>query len=254
MRNSQKKETSWESASDWYDQIVGDKGHTYHTEVIFPKFIPLMNLKPKDSVLDIGCGQGVLSRVLPKGVTYMGVDLSKSLIQEAKKRAPHPSITFAVQNACEPFDLGKQFSHIAMILCLQNMADPSIVLQNIAKHLTPNGRAFFVLNHPCFRIPRQTSWGIDEAKKIQFRRIDRYMSPMEIPIQIHPSKKESSPSLVSFHYSLSDLSSLLFQHGFLIDKIEEWCSNKQSVGGAAKMENRARKEFPLFMTIQASLR
>lgn len=254
MQKPPKKETSWEPASDWYDQIVGDKGHTYHTDLIFPNLLPMMQLKAKDTLLDIGCGQGVLSRVLPKGVHYTGLDLSKSLIVEAKKRSKDQAQEFIVQNACIPFDLGKQFSHIAMILCFQNMEESSVVLSNVAKHLSPKGKAFFVLNHPCFRIPRQTSWGVDEPKKIQYRRIDRYMSPLQIPIMIHPSQKEDSPSLISFHTSLSDLTCLLFQHGFLIEKIEEWCSNKESVGRAAKMENRARKEFPLFMTIQACLR
>jgi len=39
----------------------------------------------------------------------------------------------------------------------------------------------------------------------------------------------------------------------VIEKIEEWASDKDSVGKAAKMENRARAEIPLFMAIQAKL-
>jgi len=39
-----------------------------------------------------------------------------------------------------------------------------------------------VLNHPCFRIPRQSGWGIDEKNKLQFRKVIKYMSPMEIPL------------------------------------------------------------------------
>jgi hypothetical protein len=34
--------------------------------------------------------------------------------------------------------------------------------------------------------------------------------------------------------------------------MEEWCSDKKSEGAAARMEDRARKEFPLFLTILAS--
>jgi hypothetical protein len=33
--------------------------------------------------------------------------------------------------------------------------------------------------------------------------------------------------------------------------MEEWTSDKVSVGKAAKGENRARAEFPLFMAIRA---
>jgi hypothetical protein len=34
----------------------------------------------------------------------------------------------------------------------------------------------------------------------------------------------------------------------MIQTIDEWVSNKTSIGKHAKRENQARKEFPLFMT------
>ncbi len=75
------------------------------------------------------------------------------------------------------------------------------------------------------------------------------MTAMKIPIQAHPSKGQQSVSTVSFHHSLSDYSRLLKESGFTIDLIEEWCSDKLSEGGAAKMEKISRKEIPLFMAI-----
>jgi hypothetical protein len=44
---------------------------------------------------------------------------------------------------------------------------------------------------------------------------------------------------------------MLRNAGFVITRIEEWTSDKESEGKAAKQENRARAEFPLFMAIQA---
>ena len=72
----------------------------------------------------------------------------------------------------------------------------------------------------------------------------------EIPIVAHPGKKESEETW-SFHYPLSAYSEMLFDNGFCIEKIEEWISDKKSTGSKAKMEDRARKEFPLFMAIIA---
>lgn len=251
MKNTKNKSSSWEEASDWYDQIVGEKGHTYHTEVILPQLLKMMDLKDSNSLLDVGCGQGVLERAIPQKMKYCGIDASKSLLQDAKQKSKNKSHQFIMQDACAPFSLEQTFSHAAILLALQNMPDPNAVLHNVAAHLEKNGKLFLVLNHPCFRIPRQSSWGEDEPKKLQYRRIDRYMSPLDIPIQINPSKKDNSAQLISFHHPLSNISLFLFQNGFLIEKIEEWCSNKTSTGGKAKMENRARKEFPLFLVVQA---
>ena len=107
-----------------------------------------------------------------------------------------------------------------------------------------------VLNHPAYRIPRQSSWGIDDARKIQYRRIDKYMSPMDIPINMNPSDR-SSPITMSYHYPISTYSKMLKDAGFVIDLIEEWTSDKESEGRAARMENRSRAEIPLFLAIKA---
>jgi len=42
----------------------------------------------------------------------------------------------------------------------------------------------------------------------------------------------------------------LKENEFTIDIIEEWTSDKESVGKVAKMENRARSEFPLFLALK----
>lgn len=235
---------------DWYDQKVGHEGHYYHQHVILPNVMRLLGSPRK--LLDVGCGQGILARKLPKNTQYYGLDLSPSLIAKAKQMQPALAKNFQVQDATRPFTLKERdFSHATIILALQNMAEPSTVLKNIEQHLSAQGKLLLVLNHPSFRIPRQSGWSIDVAKKLQSRRIDRYLSPLEIPIQTHPGQGEASSSSVTFHLPLSAYSKLLSESGFLIEQIEEWCSDKASTGPSARMENRARQEFPLFLAILA---
>ncbi len=243
-KDNQTSPTSWEESHQWYDKLVGDKGHYYHEHVVLPGLLKLLNLIPGSKLLDLACGQGVLARHMPKNSEYVGVDLSSSLIQEANKKSPHK---FLVGNVTEPLQLSSDFTHAAIILALQNIEKPELVFKNIAKHLKKEGKLVIVLNHPCFRIPRQSAWGIDEAKKLQYRRIERYLSPLKIPIQMYPGETWS------FHHPLSDYSRWLSDQGFAILKIEEWISDKKSSGPKAKMENRCREEFPLFLAILAQV-
>lgn len=239
--------TSWESSHKWYDSIVGEKGHYYHEQIVLPHTLRLLRLKKENTLLDLGCGQGVLARALPPGVKYVGVDAAPSLIKSAKSHSKH---TFYVSDITKPLSLKEApFSHAAMILVAQNLEHLEAAFKNCAHHLHPGGSFLIVLNHPCFRIPRQSSWGVDEPKKLQYRRIDLYMSSLKIPIQTHPGQQGASANTLSFHHPLSYYFQTLSQAGFVVETVEEWTSDKKSTGAKASMENRSRKEFPLFMAL-----
>jgi ubiquinone/menaquinone biosynthesis C-methylase UbiE len=246
--------TSWQNVSKWYNEAVGEEGHYYHQAIIIPNVLKLLNFSDHEpaSLLDLACGQGVLSRHLPPGIAYVGIDAAAHLITAAKKYQKGASHQFIRADVTQKLPLQHvPFSHATLILALQNIENPSWVFKNASQHLQDGARFIIVINHPCFRIPRQSSWKVDAENKIQYRRIDRYMSPMKIPIQTHPGKGKDSASTLSFHHPLSDYSKWLKEAGFVIELIEEWCSDKVSEGRAAKMENRSRQEIPLFMAIVA---
>lgn len=244
------KNTSWQKVSKWYGSIVGEKGHFYHQTLIIPQTLKLLDLKSGDRLLDVACGQGVLARRLPESVKYVGLDASKNMVDEAKNLDVNKSHRYLVADATKSFGLKETFNKAAIILALQNIKEPGKTIQYISEVIDKHGKLVIVLNHPCFRIPRQSSWEEDKTKKMQYRRINRYMTPIEIPINAHPGE-EDSPLTWSFHHPIEDYANYLFGNGFLIEKIEEWTSSKKSEGKASKMENRARDEFPLFMTVQA---
>lgn len=240
--------TSWEPVNKWYKNIVGKEGHYYHQNVVIPGILKLLKLENSSSILDLACGNGVMCNHLPKNIYYEGVDLSASFIKEAKKN--YPTRTFYTSDITEKLPVKKSdFTHAIMVLALQNLEHPHKAFHSAAQHIKANGKFIIVMNHPSFRIPRQSSWKVDSEQQIQYRRVDRYSSALKIPIQSAPSKGEKSPSTWSFHYPLADYSRWLNEAGFAIELIEEWHSDKVSTGKAAKMENRCRDEFPLFMTL-----
>lgn len=253
-RDKRPQHSSWEPVEKWYNGIVGKEGHHYHQQIVIPGVLKLLDFKRKEneSLLDLACGQGVLARSIPKEVGYCGVDISQGLIAHAKEYDSSAHHEFLVADITKPLALKKkEFSHASIVLALQNVEKPEAVFKNAFRYLVPGGKFAMVLNHPCFRIPRQSSWKVDPDQKLQYRRVDRYMSPQSIPIQTNPGKGKESSTTLSYHYSLSAYSQWLYQEGFCILKMEEWCSDKVSTGGAAKMENRAREEFPLFLAILA---
>lgn len=229
---------------------MGDKGHFFHQTVVIPNSIRLLQIEKTSRVLDVACGQGVLARNIDGEVKYLGVDKATDLIVEAKKRDRNGNHKYIVADATKPLMINEKFDRASIILALQNIKEPNLAIKNIANKLESGGKFLVVLNHPAFRIPRQSSWEEDKGNKLQYRRVNRYMSPLEIPINAHPGKT-NSPVTWSYHHPLEDYTKYLHEAGFLIEVIEEWTSDKQSMGKKAKQENRAREEFPMFMAILA---
>ncbi len=247
---NEKKTTSWNKVAPWYDNLVSTKGHYYHKEVILPHLIPLIYQKKKISILDLGCGQGILSRCLKKDSIYYGVDIASDLIESGKKKRISSSHHFYPLDATGKLDFDKKdFTHATLILAYQNMENPKLALMNAKRHLKEDGSLIMVINHPCFRIPKHSFWETDRNGQ-RYRKIDRYLSPFEVEIEMNPGK-DNSEKTISFHYSLSQISSDLKEAGFAITSMHELCSNKKSVGIKGETENFSRREFPLFLTIEA---
>ena len=147
----------------------------------------------------------------------------------------------------------RSFDAATCVLALQNIDDIAKVFKEVARVLKQGARFTFVLNHPAFRVLKRSSWGYDEKEGVQYRRVDGYLSAAKIEIAMHPGK--NAKKTVSYHRSLQDFSKALANAGFVIERIEEWTSHKVSgKGPRQKAEDAARKEFPLFMAVSASLR
>jgi 2-polyprenyl-3-methyl-5-hydroxy-6-metoxy-1,4-benzoquinol methylase len=105
----------------------------------------LAKLMPKQSVLDLGCGNGKLVTGLPEYVTYIGTDFSETLLDEA--RALHPKYEFRYGDVLDPNDWIKlgQYDAVFCVAVLHHIPSRDnqlYVLKEIKKHLKPGGFMF----------------------------------------------------------------------------------------------------------------
>jgi SAM-dependent methyltransferase len=242
------RDGSWQKVGGWYNKIVGEGGHYYHQKIILPNSLRLLQLKKGERLVDVGCGQGILAKYIPEGVEYLGIDLAKSLVDIAQKQDKNPRHHYLVADVSREIKLG-MIDKVVMILSLQNIKKPFGVIKNCHSWLKTGGKILMVLNHPAFRIPKHTDW--EEKNGRQWRIVDHYMSPLEIPIESSPFNKRNNQISFSFHYPISFFTEILADNGMVIEIIEEWVSDKKSIGIKAKIEDEARGEIPLFMAILA---
>lgn len=245
------KATSWGGVAAWYDQLVKDDD-SYQARVILPNLLRAMHVKAGARVLDLACGQGFFTRAFhAAGAEVAGVDIGAPLIALAKKSSPK-EVRYFVRSAD---DLGtfqdSYFEKVTIVLAIQNIESPHKVFAECARVLAPGGSLYLVLNHPAFRIPQASSWGYDEVSRVQYRRVDSYLSEKKVTIAMEPSKKNGATT-ISFHRPLQYYFKTLANSGFAVARLEEWTSHRESEKGPRKAaEDRARKEIPLFMFIEA---
>jgi len=245
-----KRETSWGHVADWYHEHVSESPDTYHEKVIKPNLLRVVGDVRGKHVLDVACGQGFFSRALESaGAMVTGVDIAPELIAIAKKLGPQ-SITYLAAPASRIPLPEASFDSATCVLALQNIKDLSGALAQVSLLLKKGGSFVVIINHPSFRIPRHSAWGFDPDANIQFRRVDAYLSESSHPIQIHPG---SAPlvTTMSYHRPLQLYIKELAKHGFVLAGLEEWISHRTSEKGPrAEAEDRARKEFPLFLMLR----
>lgn len=250
------RDKGWDPVAAWYDKLVGDEGSDYHKHVILPATLRMLDVKEGESHIDVCCGQGVLTRpLLDCGLgKFTGVDASPRLIDAAKSRhGSNPRAKFICADACAPaakwadgtYDVG------SCLMAVHDVPDPVALFRNLALALKPGSRAVLVFMHPCFRVPRQSHWGWDENHKIQYRRLDRYGSPLDIQITTHPGQ-QTGEGTIFYHRPLADLLNALGDAGLAVTHSEELYSHRRSQAGGSRSraEHRAAAEFPMFLALK----
>jgi len=98
--------------------------------------VELLDIQPGEHVLDLGCGDGVLTEKLAaKGAVVTGVDASPSMIEAANARGLHARVVSA-----EQLDFYQEFDAVFSNAALHWMRDQDAVITGVRRALKPGGR------------------------------------------------------------------------------------------------------------------
>lgn len=238
-----KSKNSWDHLANWYSGWTGAAGSDYQQKVAFPSTIEMLDLKPNDRLLDVGCGTGVFSSYFKQSkINYFGIDVSKQMISIAKKEFYRHGkfYNFDILDIKSAGDFRQaSFDAACFVLSIQDMPNLDETIANTARLIKKDGKLVIFMKHPAFNIPRQTGWIEDKARKLFSRRVDRYLSSNQIPV----FKKIGKKSITTFHYHrpLERYFTALVQNGFSIFDLNEIPDNVK--------KGEHNKEFPQFLVV-----
>jgi 2-polyprenyl-3-methyl-5-hydroxy-6-metoxy-1,4-benzoquinol methylase len=116
----------------------------------------LKNFLPSNArILDVGCGNGVISRHLGKlGYVVLGIDVSEKTIETARSLTTLPNVTFQTKSAEELVASGEKYDAVICSEVLEHLKNPGSLLDVLYKTLGKNGK--LIVTVPNGKGPRES--------------------------------------------------------------------------------------------------
>jgi SAM-dependent methyltransferase len=145
-----KKELLREEFNRWAETGRGDGMEQDHLPITLP-VIEKMRLEAMESILDVGCGSGWLSRrlskLLPEG-RVVGMDISDEMIRVARRTSvDHDNILFVTGEVGEiPWE-PNFFTKAISVESAYYWPEPAAGAKEIRRVLRPGGTAWILINY-----------------------------------------------------------------------------------------------------------
>jgi len=245
----------WDALAEWRDRRMGEAGDLWHRTLIDPTLLAVLGPVRGKRVLDVGCGNGYLTRRMARqgAVRAVGVDQSAASIRFARRReAARPSgAEFVHGTAARLPQFGDgTFDRVVANMALMDIRDAAGTVREIGRLLAPAGRLVFSINHPCFDIDDGSAWLVERTpyRETTSRKVERYRKERSVRIRWDVAVGERAFT-TSYHRTLSTYSRLLRNAGLAILRLEEPSPTPEFLRESP--QGRFIAEIPLHLVVEA---
>ncbi len=163
----------WEDVASWWQAGFTEGADAEYEEQILP--LIATELQGCARVLDVGCGEGQVSRLalgLAGVELVVGVDPTAAQVLEAKRRGGGVLVG-RCDAAALPFS-NQSFDGVVASLVFEHIEAMDEAIHEVGRVLVPGGRFLFLLNHPLLQTPG-SGWIDDTILEEQYWRIGPYL-------------------------------------------------------------------------------
>jgi SAM-dependent methyltransferase len=242
MTSTTSPTSSYSVNATYWTRIIRQGLDRYRTELTNSAVLASAGDAQGRVVLDAGCGEGYLSRMLAgRGADLVvGVDLCPELVDAAREQAIQEGIRARYEVAdvaALPFDEAA-FDLVIANHVLNDLEDPAPAVAEFARVLRPGGRTVALLLHPCFYGSRGIA--VDQRAYWRPRRIEQHF---DVAGEISPAP------VVAWTRPLEAFAAAFMDAGLAITGITEPHPSDDQLTDPWWVENFTR---PLFLLITAT--
>ena len=204
----------WEDHADWWIDGFTEGADPEYVEQILP--MAREELAGFDRVLDVGCGDGQISRLLAAaGASVVGIDPTWNQIRIANERGG--GAAFVRSGAAKLPFADASFDAAVACLVFEHIDDVDEAIAEVARVVRPDGRFSFFLNHPLIQTPN--SYWIDDhtvEPPEQYWRVGPYLAEQSFVEQV-----EQGVFIRFVHRPLSRYLNALADSGLVLERMIE---------------------------------
>lgn len=217
----------WDEKAAFWDENMGD-GNLFQNTLIGPSTERLLEVEAGQRILEIACGNGVMSRrIAALGANVVATDFSEEFLEKARARNTK-NIEYRLADATEESELlalgeAGSFDSAVCNMALMDMTEIEPLMRSLPKLLVPDGRFVFSVPHPCFN--SNATAMLAEMEDDEGDLSTEYSVKISGYLAVPPGKGAGMPGEPNphyyFHRPMSELLGACFSVGFVMDGIEE---------------------------------
>jgi len=207
---------AWDEHAEWWIKGFTDGADPEYEEQIIP--LVLAETAGAERILDVGCGEGQISRRLAAvhgDRSVVGIDPTRRHIDVARARGGNVDYRVGlVENL--PFGDGA-FDAVVACLVFEHVDDLDGAIREVSRVLSEGGTFLFLLNHPLLQTPN-SGWIDDQVldPPEQYWRIGEYLTEAVNVEEVEPGVR------VRFvHRPLGRYLNTLADAGLILERMHE---------------------------------
>jgi len=236
----------WETHAEWWIDGFTDGADPEYTEQILP--LAAAELDGFGRVLDIGCGDGQIARMLAAGerADVVGIDPTWNQIRVAAGRGGGATYARATADGL-PF-ADASFDAAVACLVFEHIDAVDAAIAEVARVVRPGGRFAFFLNHPLLQTPG-SGWIDDHMidPPEQYWRVGPYLVETETVEQV-----ELGVYIRFIHRPLSRYLNTLAEHGLALERMLEPAPPQAFLDRAPEYQDAATIPRLLYLRLKRS--
>jgi SAM-dependent methyltransferase len=207
---------TWSDIASWYDELVqaGSGPHETALECTLGLVGDVRGLR----VLDLACGQGLVSRALAEAGAsqVVGVDSSAAMLEIAVGHGGPITLRYVLDDTQVLSSLDDaSFDAVTCQLGLMDIPDLAATLTAAQRVLREGGVFVFVIGHPCFLAPNAVTLTDDEGRAGRW--VGDYFNERFWRSQNPQGVRRAG----NHHRMLSTYLNALAEHGFALQRTDE---------------------------------